>query len=208
MMKKVLCTLVAASAVGLLGCPPNNSGSGNPPPATDKAPDTGSAPATDAAPTTEAGSTDAAPATEKAPEPAKPAAADLSHVKAGQKYTYEMQNNMQQVWTVDEVTADTVKYKTQMIMGGNPVGDPTPGEWKWTAPAAPTTETSTATANVKMSREKVTIGGIEFDCLVSEANGAKSWISMKGGEYNQTFPGMIKTQMADGSVVMELKKIE
>lgn len=207
MMKKVLCTLVAASAVGLMGCPPPANNSNNPPSTDTKAPDTGSAPATDAAPATEAGKTETPPATEKAPEPAKPAAADLSHVKAGQKYHYEMQNNMQQIWTVDEVTADTVKYKTQMIMNGNPLGDPQPAEWKWTAPAA-TTETSTAASTAKISREKVTVSGIEFDCLVSEANGAKAWCPTKGGDYNVTFPGILKSQMADGSVVMELKKVE
>jgi hypothetical protein len=207
MMKKLLCTLVAASAVGLMGCPPP-SGGGNNPPATDKAPDT-STPSTDAgtgaAPATEAGKTDAPP---PATEAAKPAAADLSHVKAGQKYHYEMQNNMQQIWTVDEVTADTVKYKTQMIMNGNPLGDPQAAEWKWTAPAAATTTATTDQPAAKISREKVTISGTEFDCMVSEANGAKAWVPTKGGEYNVTFPGIVKSQMADGSVVMELKKIE
>ena len=136
---------------------------------------------------------------------------DLSHVKAGQRYVYEMQNNMQQIWTVKEVGADFVKYEMSMIMGGNPLGDPTTQEWKYVAPPegarrrAPRPQ-----ADVKLSREKVSVGGVEFDCMVSEASGYKSWMSMSpGSDTVWTFPGVLKTvQLSDDSVIMELVRIE
>ncbi len=72
----------------------------------------------------------AAPAP-RAPEATGP---DLRHVRVGQRYVYEMQNDMQQVWTVRDVGPDFVKYEMAMIMRGNPLGDPTTQEWRWIAP--------------------------------------------------------------------------
>lgn len=205
MVKKLLCTLVAGMAISLIGCPPP-SGDKTPAPSTDtsKPADTGTA-----APT---GDTGTKPADTGSAAPAAPAVTspDLKHVKAGQKYTFEMQNNMQQVWTVKEVGADFVKYEMAMIMGGNPLGEPTVQEWKYTAPPATTATAEAPKTDVKMSREKVKIGDIEFDCMVSEASGYKSWMTMTpGSDTIWTFPGAIKTvQLSDNAVINELKKIE
>ena len=134
---------------------------------------------------------------------------DLSHVRVGQRYVYEMQNNMQQVWTVTEVGADSVKYEISMYMGGNQLGDPFRQEWKYTAPAA-TTVDDLPRGDPKPTHEAVTIGGVEFDCLVSEASGYRSWVSMSpGSDTVWTFPGVIKTvQLSDGAAIMELVAIE
>ena len=51
---------------------------------------------------------------------------DVSDVKKGQKYTYAMQNNMEMVYEVTELTDTEVKYTTVVIMNGKPTADPTP----------------------------------------------------------------------------------
>ena len=57
-------------------------------------------------------------------------------MKVGQRYVYQMQNDMQMIWTVKEVGPGLVKYDVSMIMGGNPIGDPTAQEWRYVAPPA------------------------------------------------------------------------
>lgn len=136
------------------------------------------------------------------------AGCDLSRIRVGQRYHFDMQNDMRMIWTVVEVAGARVRYEMQMIMGGNPLGDPQPAEWVWTAPAETTAPETEEQPGVRISREKVTVSGVEFDCLVSEANGAKAWVPTLGGDYNMTFPGIVKSQMADGMVVMELVLIE
>ena len=51
---------------------------------------------------------------------------------------------------------------------------------------------------------------MSFDCMVAEASGYKSWMAMnEGSDTVWTFPGALKTvQLSDGSVLMELVKIE
>jgi hypothetical protein len=134
---------------------------------------------------------------------------DLRHVHVGQRYTFEMQNDMQQVWTVKEVGVDFVKYEMAMIMGGNPLGDPTEQEWRYTAPVGGGGQDAPWT-DVKMTRETLVIAGIEFDCMVCEASGYKSWLTMTpGSDTIWTFPGAIKTvQLSDGAVINELTAIE
>lgn len=138
---------------------------------------------------------------------------DLSHVRVGQRYVYEMQNDLAQVWTVTEVGADFVKYEMSMTMGGTPLGDPTTQEWRYFAPPRVEGDQEEQVApqvDVKLSRETVSIAGVEFDCLVAEASGYKSWSTMTpGSDRVTTFPGVLKViQLSDGSAVMELKSIE
>jgi len=137
---------------------------------------------------------------------------DLSHVHVGQRYVFSMQNDMQQIWTVMEVGADFVKYEMAMIMGGNPLGDPTTQEWKYMAPVGPDPGQGQEAprTDVKLSRESVSIGGVEFDCLVAEASGYKSWSTMTpGSDTVTTFPGIFKViQLSDDTAVMELTSIE
>ncbi len=133
---------------------------------------------------------------------------DLSHVKVGQRYVYQMQNDMQMVWTVKEVGPGLVKYETSIVMGGAPIGDPTPQEWRYVAPVG--NQAAPQQADVKTSRETIKIGEMVLDCLVSEASGYKSWVSMSpGSDTLWTFPGAVKTvQLSDNSVLMELVAIE
>jgi len=142
------------------------------------------------------------------PPPAQDAV-DLSHVHVGQRYVYGMQNHMQQIWTVREVGPDFVKYEMRMIMGGNPLGDPVTQEWRYAAPYVQTTRAEQATL-AKTTRERVTVSGIEFDCMVSEASGYRSWVTMTPGSATVwTFPGPVKTiQLSDGAVIIELTRIE
>lgn len=136
---------------------------------------------------------------------------DLGHVKVGQRYVYDLQNDLQQVWTVKEVGADFVKYEIALIMGGNPLGDPAAQEWRYVAPPAGQGRAAAPQPpDVKVSRERVTVSGVELDCMVSEASGYKSWVAMSpGSDTVWTFPGVVKTvQLSDGSVIMELKEIE
>jgi len=149
--------------------------------------------------------------TPEAPSAPRPESghADLSHVRVGQRYVFEMPNAMQQLWTVREVGTDFVKFDMAMIMNGDPLGDPTTQDWRYTPPAEGQANHSPP-AKVKMSRERVKISSIEFDCLVSEASGYKSWLTMTpGSDTVWTFPGAVKTvQLSDNSVINELKKIE
>jgi hypothetical protein len=143
--------------------------------------------------------------------PAAPAAVngpDLTHVRLGQRYVYEMQNAMQQVWTVREVGPDFVKYDFAMLLAGQPLGDPTAQEWRYYP--APEGTASTPSPDVKLSRERVVVSGIEFDCLVSEASGYRSWSTMTAGSDTLwTFPGILKTvQLSDGATIMGLVKVE
>lgn len=137
------------------------------------------------------------------PEPAR-RAVDLSHVRVGQRWVYEMQNNMQQHWTVREVGADFVKYELRMFMSGSPLGDPTMQEWRHGAPSW-----TLDTADPDPTRERLTVSGIEFDCQVSVSSGYRSWTPMTPGSAMPTFPMILKAiQLSDEAVVMSLIRIE
>jgi hypothetical protein len=201
MIKKSLGALLVGVALTLMGCPPpappsGDAGKTNPPPATD----------------TKTGGT-TAPATGDTPAATPPAAAkgiDLSHLKKGEKFTYVMQGGVQMVWTITDIVGTTVKYTTQSMMdmgqGLAPVGDPTPSEFPHAAPVATTaTTTAAAPAGTEITREKVKVGNVEFDCMVSKSGDTKSYIAMQGDQ--AVFPGCIKSMQGD-KAVMELTKIE
>lgn len=155
-----------------------------------------------------------APEPRKPREPRKPPAPgqgpDFRHVRPGQRYTFDLQHDCWQVWTVKEVGADFVKYELQLIMGGKPVGDPSPQEWKYMAPVAAAGDPRSEAPDVRITREEVTVSGIQFDCMVTEDRGYKAWASMTpGSDTVWTFPGAIKiVQLSDGEVVHELVKVE
>lgn len=216
MRKSIISAIVVGLSLAVVGCPPpadnSSSSTNNPTDGGDTAATGGEG--TDGGDATDGGesqpadggSTDAAPADDNA---------DLSHVKVGQKYVYEMPNNMQSIWEVTEVGDNMVKYKTTMLMdmgeGPAPVGEPTEQEWTYTKPTGGTTGETTGEAP-KTSREEIEVSGVKFDCLVveSEAGGmkSKSWASMSpGSDTVPTFPGAIKV-MTDGNPTMTLVKIE
>jgi hypothetical protein len=205
MIKKSLGALLVGVALTLIGCPPPPDG-GKTGTTTPPAGGTGATTATTPATTGDAGKTGTtAPAT---PPPAK--GIDLSHLKKGEKFTYVMQGGVQMVWTITDIVGTTVKYTTQSMMdmgqGLAPVGDPTPAEFPHVAPVATTAATTaTAPAGTEISREKVKVGNVEFDCMVSKTGDSKSWISMQGDM--PVFPGCIKS-MQGANAVMELTKVE
>src|SRR5262245_30307351 len=112
MMKKFLC-LAAFIGLTLTGCP-DNSGTGGR--------GGGTPPGTEPTATEPTGGGGEAPAAAKSP--------DVSHVKVGQKYTWEMNNagmKMMLVWEVKEITPAAIKVAMTNMMdtgsGMNPVGE-------------------------------------------------------------------------------------
>lgn len=207
-MKKIVCALAVGVGLSLMGCPPGDQGAGT---GTGTGTEAGTQPTGTETPTsTEAGSGGGETAPTAAPAATKP---DLSHVKAGQKYHYTMTNPgappMEMVYEVKEVGDNLVKYEISTIMdmgqGPAPVGPATPQEWKYEVPAAAPTTTTAEGPKAEISREKVTVSGIEFDCMVTTVGNSKSWVPATGDI--PTFPGIIKTQ-TDGNTTMELTKID
>ncbi len=217
MLKKIASTLVVGLAVSLMGCPPPANNQGTTPPAGGET--TAPAGGDTAAP---AGGDTAAPAggdAKPADTPAAPKGPDLSHVKVGQKFVYALQGgSMEMVWEVTEVDAANfmVKYSTQTHMdmgqGKQPVGDPTPSEWKHVvADTTATAPADTTTPQAKTEKGTHKVGDMEFECLIveSEAGGTKSktWVPLSKGTDTPTFPGMLKSE-SNGTVSMELVRIE
>lgn len=138
--------------------------------------------------------------------------ADLSHVVVGQRYVYVMPNNMQSVWEVREVGENAVIYDTSILMdmgdGPQPVGEPMRQEWRFTPPAKGAPAANAGGPEVDLSRETLTISGIQFDCLVLSTEHGKSWVSMnKGSDSVYTFPGAIRVVGADGQQTMVLTEV-
>lgn len=189
-MRKLTSTAAILALTGLLmGCPPpKDGGAATDTPATDGA-------ATDAA--TDGG--DAAATDEKSET-----GIDISHVKVGQKYTYEMTNGMKMIYEITEIKPGVeIKYKTTTIMNVAGTETKTPGEGAYPlAAAAPADTTATpAAAPEPVATETIEVSGVKFECKVYENAGTKSWTSM-------TFaPGGVKTMQGE-NVVSELKSIE
>jgi len=129
---------------------------------------------------------------------------DISHVKKGQVYVYEMETSgmkMMQKYVVTDVTDTAVKYKTITVMNGTE----TPGgEAEWTIPATTAAApAATPAAEVKMSKETIEAAGQKWDCNVTESGGTKTWSPTKNGL--PTFPIFIKME---GPTKSTLTKVE
>lgn len=209
-MKKIVTALAVGIGLSLMGCPPGDQQGGGKTDTQATDGGAGTQPTDGGEATSTGGETtggETAPATPAATKP------DLSHVKAGQKYHYTMTNAgappMEMVYEVKEVGDNLVKYEISTIMdmgqGPAPVGPPTPQEWKYEVPADAPATTTAEGPKAEISREKVTISGIEFDCMVVTSGNTKSWIPATGDI--ATFPGIVKTQ-TDGNTTMELTKVE
>lgn len=217
MRKSIISAIVLGLSLAFVGCPPPSGGG-----STKKSDNAAQSPADSggdaAASPAEGGESQPADAGgESGGESAAPMAtdADLSNVKVGQKYIYEMPNNMTATWEVTEVGKNMVKYKTTMMMdmgqGPQAVGEPTEQTWEYKVPEK-TEGGETTGEKPDISREDVEVSGHKFDCMVveSEAGGVKtkSWMSMTpGSDTVTTFPGIIKS-MSDGKPSMTLTKIE
>lgn len=128
--------------------------------------------------------------------------ADLSHVKAGQVYCYELDAGgmkMELRYEVESVSADRVTYATITNVMGNETRAPST-EWilPREAPKSPPGQ------DVKMSKEQLELGGQTWEALLVEGSGSKTWIPTKGGL--PTFPPLLK--MEGQGTKMVLTKIE
>lgn len=139
---------------------------------------------------------------------------DLSHVQVGQRYVFEMQNDMQTTWQVTEVGRGTVKYQAIMQMdmgeGMTTVGDPTMQEWAYVPPVGD--YLTGDLPELPTRHEQVEVSGVTFDCLVVESEGSgmtsKSWATMTpGSDSVPTFPGALRVEV-DGRPTLALVRIE
>jgi hypothetical protein len=154
-----------------------------------------------------AGPSAAAPARPTTPKPEPGAAADLSHVKAGQVYVYEMLNGMRGEWAVLEVSENSVRYTMTifMDMGQGPEQVGTPAEQEW---AYRPTQGTAWQENMKTRREVRTVSGVQFDCLVIESEGWTSWLTMTpGSDAITTFPGLVESSDQEGNSTMKLVEV-
>ena len=177
----------------LMGCPPPEN--------SNKTPETpAETPADDAESKPADGTAEAEPEAE--PEAAAPAGPDISHVKVGQKYTYEA-SGMQQVVEVKEITDTEIKYEMFMIMGETTT-PATPGSYPLVMPEAPAGEPAgeAPAPPAEVGTETIEIAGVSFECKIIESGGdIKSWVS------NTWAPMGVKTMQGD-KVLSELKGIE
>jgi len=149
--------------------------------------------------------------------PADGGEADLSHVEVGQEYHYTTMGGGKQVWTVREVGPDRVDYVMQTLadLGAGklqPVGEPLEQTWEWRRPPEDGAQGPGMDAQVEISREVVTISGVELNCMVLESTGSKSWLPADP-EWRPddetavlTFPPLVKS-VSRGNVAMELVAI-
>jgi hypothetical protein len=192
MRKIALYASVLGLALSFLGCPPG-----------DGADKTGS----------DAKSGSAAEGEKSGEGSTEAAGADISHVKVGQKYTYDVGNGVTSVWEVTEIKDGVITYTTTNMMNGSAVGDPTTTKWGEAVEAVEPAPDAPAAPEVKMTDgEDVTIGGITFNIKITEteANGATSKSSMCYLNGVATFPPYVKVETTGTgfSSVIELKSIE
>ena len=122
----------------------------------------------------------------------------LDHVRPGQRYVYDMTASgmaLRQIYEVVAVEGRRVKCQLRMLMQMpgetefTEQGDPTPYDWEL-PPADAGAQAPEATPEVTTRREKVTLAGKEWDCMVTETQGTTVWVPMKGDQ--PTFPPYLK----------------
>jgi len=133
----------------------------------------------------------------------EPIKADLSHVKAGQVYVYELDaagTKIEMRYIVESVTDRAVKYVTVTVVMGNESRSPAT-EWLLPseAPKAPP-----GAGDVKVRRERIEVAGQSWESMVFESSGTTTWIPTKGGL--PTFPPLLK--MESETTKMSLQKVE
>jgi len=147
---------------------------------------------------------------------ARPAARgpDLSHVRVDQEYHYALNGGGLQVWTVRAVGRSRVEYAMQTLFdmgkgGLTAVGEPTVQTWAWQPPPDDGRELY---PDATIGREVVRVSGLDLNCMVVEAGGAKSWVAVDPGwrpgdvDFAPTFPPLVKS-VTEGRVTMELVEI-
>ncbi len=90
-----------------------------------------------------------------------------------------------------------------MGQGLQPVGGATPQEWRHQEVAAQLQER--ADAKVEVRRERLTVSGTTFDCMVVTSGAHVAWVPATGDV--PTFPGIVKAT-SEGKVTLELVVVE
>ncbi|MCA8921100.1 MAG: hypothetical protein KDD82_04785 [Planctomycetes bacterium] len=216
-MKKSILSLVAvALSVTLLGCPPPEGGDSG---KTDGGDATTKPTDGDGGETTDGGEgTDGGDATDGG-EAAGGGDPDLSHVKAGQDYVYDMVaagNKMKMIYRVSDVKDGVISYETVTVMnmGGEDKEMPSGQTMTWPMKVeggetgeAPKVDTK------ELPNETIKVGDMEFVCKVTEtktdAGTTKTWMPMKPDGV-MTWPMMVKSETTGGAadttmVLVEIK---
>lgn len=134
----------------------------------------------------------------------------FAHVKVGQRYRFRLTNPgvppMEMLYTVRAVHPDGVDFEiTTLIDMGNglePVGEPTPREWRYDpglageAPEAPGPEPE---------RQRITVSGVTFECKVVTVGESVTYLTVEGEA--PTFPGVVKV-VTEGAVTLELIAVD
>jgi hypothetical protein len=140
------------------------------------------------------------------PGPIRPSAdrVDVSHVRAGQRYHFEMMNNMAQEWEVVAVEPTVIRYRALTFMNGEPLSGVEAIEIDWPIPMAG--EAFVGGPEVEwLGEREFTISGHTFNCRGLRTQDVETWIPLSpGGDI--TFPGYIRSEMPHG--VIELTRIE
>lgn len=141
------------------------------------------------------------------------APAALPEVRAGQRWVYDMTASgmaMRQIYEIVAVDGRTVKCRLHILlqMPGqtefSAQGEPTPYDYE--VPQGAVEESSTP--EVSTRREKLTVAGREWDCMVTETQGTTVWVPLRGD--SATFPPYVKmtgpNMEAELSAILEPKK--
>jgi hypothetical protein len=140
--------------------------------------------------------------------------ADISHVCVGQKYYFDLQNNMEIVYEVLAIEDGVITYCQVVNMNGQAVGDPTEMKWGEVASAewADGGDSPEAPEIELVDEDPIAVDGIEFEikCSRTDTNGVTSaaWLTYRNGA--PTFPGYVRVETVGTgfSSTIELTRIE
>ena len=135
---------------------------------------------------------------------------DLSHVKVGQRYRFELEQSdtkMHMVWVVTAVAKFEVRYTVSVLKNGAVLSAPTETSWTVTPPsehehaAEPPTKTK---PGVTTTFETLALAGRDWSCRVTTSGDVKTWTALANGA--PTFPPLLKqtTGLVVSSVLLEI----
>jgi hypothetical protein len=127
-------------------------------------------------------------------------APDLSHVRVGQRYTFQQSERLTTVLTVLWVTPRAVSYRSSTSRDGVAQGEDHDELWEW----RPSEQ-----RHGPLPRERRRFGEIELECVQRQVGGLRLWIAVTAGtDADERFPGAVESLREDGSVMSKLISIE
>lgn len=136
-----------------------------------------------------------------APGGKEPIKADLSHVKVGQEWVYEMEAGgmkLEMRYVVEGLSEKAVTYSTVTKVAGTESSSP-PTEWL--IPTEPPKAPAPGGVDVKISKERIEIAGRTWETMVFEHNDTKTWIPTKDGL--PTFPPFVKMDSKASKIILK-----